>query len=255
MSKKKKYINNKFLEKIINNKLNSKAFNDITYNGLQIEGYSKIKTIITGVTACQILLDMSVKYHAQAIIVHHGYFWKNDPNYIHGFTRKRLKTILKNNINLYSWHLPLDAHLKLGNNAYIEKYLNICQKKIITPYLWSGNFKKTISGEKLYKRIISIFNKKPIYISSNKKKKISSVAWCSGKGQHFILKVIQKNIDCFITGEISEETTHYARESNIHFFSVGHHATETGGIQLLSNWLFKKYPYLNIKFINIENPA
>jgi dinuclear metal center YbgI/SA1388 family protein len=248
-------MKNKILEKIINKKLNSKSFNDVTYNGLQIEGCKKIKKIITGVTACQILLDISIKYQAQAVIVHHGYFWKNDPRHIYGFTRKRFKTILSNNINLYSWHLPLDAHLKLGNNAYIQKSLDIHRKNIITPYLWSGNFKKKISGKKLFKKIISIFKRKPIYINGNKNKKISSVAWCSGKGQHFILEVIKYKIDCFITGEISEETTHYARESNIHFFSVGHHATETGGIKLLSNWLSQKYPNLDIKFINVENPA
>ncbi|MCW5197703.1 Nif3-like dinuclear metal center hexameric protein [Buchnera aphidicola] len=248
-------MNNKLLEKIINKKLNSKSFHDSTYNGLQIEGCKKIKKIITGVTACQILLDISVKYRAEAIIVHHGYFWKNDPKCIHNFTRKRLQTILSNNINLYSWHLPLDAHLKLGNNAYIEKSLKIDKKKIITPYLWSGQFKNKISGKKLYKKIFSIFKRKPIYIPENTNKKISSIAWCSGKGQNLILKVIQHKIDCFLTGEISEETTHYARESNIHFFSIGHHASETGGIQLLSNWLSKKYQNLNIKFINVDNPA
>ncbi|CAL4321127.1 GTP cyclohydrolase 1 type 2 [Buchnera aphidicola (Periphyllus testudinaceus)] len=247
-------MKNTILEKIINKKLNSCKFKDSTYNGLQIEGCKNIKKIITGVTACQLLLNEAIKNKAQAIIVHHGYFWDNDPKCIRGFLRTRLKTILSNNINLYSWHLPLDANLKISNNFYIGKTLNINIKGTLNPYLWWGNFKNFISGKELYKKIYSIFKRKPIYIS-NTNKKIKSVAWCSGKGQKFIHKVLESNIDCFITGEISEETTHYARESNIHFFSAGHHATEIGGIKLLSKWLSINYTDLNIKFINIHNPV
>ncbi|CAL4321237.1 Nif3-like dinuclear metal center hexameric protein [Buchnera aphidicola] len=248
-------MNNQFLENLINTKLNSSFFNDCTYNGLQIEGCQEINKIITGVTACQILLQKAIFYNAQAIIVHHGYFWKNEPKYIKGYIKERLKTILLNNINLYSWHLPLDAHKKLGNNAYIAQVLNIIQKGYINPYLWWGMLKKPISGKKLFKKISKIFSKKPIYISGENNKKILNIAWCSGKGQKFIHEVIQRNIDCFITGEISEEITHYVRESNMHFFAVGHHATEIGGVQLLGEWLKSVDKKLDIKFINVDNPA
>ncbi|WP_343183349.1 Nif3-like dinuclear metal center hexameric protein [Buchnera aphidicola] len=248
-------MKNTILEKIINKKLNSFKFNDCVYNGLQIEGCSEVNNIITGVTASQLLLNKAIKYKADAIIVHHGYFWDNEPKYIKGFYRNRLKTILSNNINLYSWHLPLDAHSTISNNFYIGKILKINIKGMLNPYLWWGKFKNYIYGKKLYKIIYSIFNRKPIYIFGDKNKKISSVAWCSGKGQKFIHQVIKYKIDCFITGEISEETTHYARESNIHFFSAGHHATEIGGIKLLSKWLNSNYLDLNVKFININNPV
>jgi|UniRef100_A0A2S2Q144 dinuclear metal center YbgI/SA1388 family protein len=248
-------MKNEFLEKIINKKLNSSSFVDYTYNGLQIEGCSEVKKIITGVTACQILLEKAIFYKAQAIIVHHGYFWKNDPNYIKGYIRDRLKKILINDINLYSWHLPLDAHKELGNNAYLEKSLGIIRKGYINPYLWWGVLKRSVYGEKLFQIISKVFKKNPLYIPGKKNKKISKIAWCSGRGQKFIHEIIKLKISCFITGEISEETTHYARESKIHFFSAGHHATEIGGIKLLSKWLKSTYQDLDVKFININNPV
>lgn len=246
-------MKNTLLEEIINKKLKTKYYKDFTYNGLQIEGCSNVKKIITGVTSCKLLLEQAVFHKAHAVIVHHGIFWDNSPKNIQGFMRKRLKIILLNNINLYSWHLPLDANLEIGNNSYIEKILKINRLGKLNNFVWWGNFSHSISGEILYKKIFSLFKKKPIHIPA--KKRIFSVAWCSGKGQKFIHEVIKNNIDCFITGEISEETTHYARESNIHFFSVGHHATEKGGIKLLGKWLSNTYKELDVKFINIENPA
>jgi len=135
-------MKNFLLEEIINKKLSSDKYDDIVPNGLQIEGDHIVKKIIIGVTACQNLLDVAVSHGANAIIVHHGYFWQKESRYIHNMKRKRLKTILSNNINLYSWHLPLDIHPELGNNAQIGKKLNICIKGNILPYVLWGEFKK-----------------------------------------------------------------------------------------------------------------
>lgn len=110
-------MNHYELETLINQQLDSHSFSDYAPNGLQVEGRSEIKTIITGVTACQALLDEAVARQADAIIVHHGYFWKSEPAAIKGMKRRRLRTLLANDINLYGWHLPLDAHPELGNNA------------------------------------------------------------------------------------------------------------------------------------------
>lgn len=130
------------LEKIINKKLNSNAFHDFAPNGLQIEGIKNIKKIITGVSACQELLNKAVKMNASAIIVHHGYFWNNSERTIKGIHKKRLYTIMSNNINLYSWHLPLDAHPQLGNNVQIAKKLDINIKGYLLPMVPWGIFKK-----------------------------------------------------------------------------------------------------------------
>lgn len=247
-------MENFLLEKIINKKLLSNQYNDIVPNGLQIEGEKIIKKIVTGVTACQELLDKALFCHANAIIVHHGYFWKKEPKCIHNMKRKRLKTILSNNINLYSWHLPLDIHPKLGNNAQIAKKLNISIQGNILPYVFWGTLKSKINPFYFCKKIETIFKKKPIHIYENAPNYISRIAWCSGKGQNFIKQAYDFKVDAFLTGEISEETMHCSKELGIHFFSIGHHATEKDGIKSLGEWLNSKYN-LDVTFIDIDNPA
>jgi dinuclear metal center YbgI/SA1388 family protein len=246
-------MENFLLEKIINKELSSDEYNDVVPNGLQIEGEKTVKKIITGVTACQDLLDKALSYHCNTIIVHHGYFWKRESQYIHNMKRKRLKTILYNNINLYSWHLPLDIHPTLGNNAQIAKKLNICIKGHILPYLLWGILKDNINAFDFAKKIEKKYEKKPIHIYENAPLYISRIAWCSGRGQNFIKKAYNFGIDAFLTGEISEETTHIAKELGIHFFSIGHHATEKDGIKSLGKWLNNKYD-LDVTFVDIYNP-
>ncbi|ACL30109.1 Nif3-like dinuclear metal center hexameric protein [Buchnera aphidicola str. APS (Acyrthosiphon pisum)] len=247
-------MNNFLLEDIINKKLLSNQYQDTVPNGLQIEGTEIVKKIITGVTACQALLDKALFYNADTLIVHHGYFWKNESKYIHNMQRQRLKTILSHNINLYSWHLPLDVHPKLGNNAQIAKKLNIDIQGSILPYVLWGTTKNKMTGFEFANKIERKFKKYPIHLYENAPLYISRVAWCSGRGQGFIKKACAFGIDAFLTGEISEETTHIAKELGIHFFSLGHHATEKDGVKSLGEWLQRKYD-LCVDFIDIYNPA
>ncbi|WP_340147683.1 Nif3-like dinuclear metal center hexameric protein [Buchnera aphidicola] len=247
-------MNNRKLENLINKKLKSKNYKDQIFNGLQIEGQSQIKKIITGVTASKKLINIAIKKKAQAIIVHHGYFWNNKKIIIDKITKNRLRLIFSKNINLYCWHLPLDLHKKLGNNTQLGKKLNIIIKGKISSYVWWGILKKKISGIKFCKKIFDKFNRKPLYIHDNIKSKIKKIGWCSGKGQKFIDQAIKFGVDAYLTGEVSEETTHSAIESKIHFFSIGHHASEIGGIKSLSKWIKKKVQ-INIEFINIPNPV
>ncbi|WWO98731.1 MAG: Nif3-like dinuclear metal center hexameric protein [Candidatus Dasytiphilus stammeri] len=243
------------LEKLINKQLNSANFHDYVPNGLQVTGREEIKIIITGVTACQALLDQAVSNHADAIIVHHGYFWKNELPLIQGIKRQRLKTLLLNDINLYSWHLPLDAHPKLGNNAQLAKILDIKVQGEIVPFLCWGTFLQPLTSEALIKRITAKLGRIPLYFADNQAPSlISSVAWCTGGGQKFINEAANFCVDAFITGEASESTIHSARENKLHFFAAGHHATERGGIQALTKWLEKNYNF-NITFIDIYNPV
>lgn len=248
-------MNNFFLENIINKKLNHTLYqNDYSPNGLQIEGKSNIKRIITGVTACQKLINVGIYLKVDAIIVHHGYFWKNESKRILGMKRERIKKILTNNINLYSWHLPLDVNNNFGNNVGFSKILNIKIKGKIFPFgLW-GIFKEKIKPDILIQIISKKYKKKPFYYGPTGPKYINRVAWCSGKGQNLISKSLKFNIDAFLTGEVSEETIHIAEENNIHFFSLGHHVTEIYGIKMLGKWLSKIDKSLFVKFININNP-
>lgn len=246
-------MNNFNLEKIINKKLKVHMFQDYAPNGLQIEGSKNIKKIVTGVSACQDLLDQAVKLNATAIIVHHGYFWNNTEKIIKNIQRTRLKTIISNNINLYSWHLPLDAHTELGNNAHIAKKLNIKIQGYLLPLVPWGTFDNGISGKELFSKIKKKYNRTPFYENPKYNSKIFKIAWCSGKGQSFINKIDLFNLDAFLTGEVSEETIYIARENSLHFFSIGHHASERDGIIALGNWLTDNYN-LDITFIDTNNP-
>ncbi|XBC38476.1 MAG: Nif3-like dinuclear metal center hexameric protein [Buchnera aphidicola (Melaphis rhois)] len=246
-------MKNTILEKIINDKLNSLKYNDYIPNGLQIEGVSEVNKVITGVTACQELLDVAVKRQAQAVIVHHGYFWKNNERTIKGMLKNRIKTILENNINLYCWHLPLDFHPELGNNIQIGKILNIKLKGYILPLVPWGVFKKKVTEKEIVKIIKNKFKRVPFHYKHKASKIIHKVAWCSGKGQSFINSVAEFGVDAFLTGEVSEETIHVARENNLHFFSIGHHVSECGGIIALTNWI-NNTCNLDVTFINVYNP-
>ncbi|MGD6858626.1 MAG: Nif3-like dinuclear metal center hexameric protein [Enterobacteriaceae bacterium] len=246
-------MNNIKLEYIINKKLRSDTIEDYTFNGLQIEGKKNINKIVTGVTACQKLLNVAVKKKADAIIVHHGYFWKNESKVVRGIKRNRFKTILSNNINLYAWHLPLDLHPKLGNNYQLAKILEINIKNVLDNFLFVGNLKERTNRFIFKKRIEKIFKKKIIYFHYNKKKKIKNVALCTGAGQNLLNKIDEKKIDTFITGEVGEQTMHLSKEKKINFYSLGHHDTEIWGILSLSNWLKKKLK-IDVEFVNIKNP-
>lgn len=247
-------MNHYELENIVNQQLNSGAFSDYAPNGLQVEGRTEVKTLITGVTASQALVDEAVARNADAILVHHGYFWKSEPAVIKGMKRNRLRALLANDINLYGWHLPLDAHPTLGNNAQLAKLLDIEVKGEVQPLVFWGELATPLSGEALAQRIEEKLGRTPLHCGDNAPAQIRRVAWCSGGGQGFIDSAAAFGADAYITGEVSEQTIHSAREQGIHFFAAGHHATERGGIKALGEWLASEHG-LDVTFIDIPNPA
>jgi len=247
-------MNHYELENIVNQQLNSGAFSDYAPNGLQVEGRTEVKTLITGVTASQALVDEAVARNADAILVHHGYFWKSEPAVIKGMKRNRLRALLANDINLYGWHLPLDAHPTLGNNAQLAKLLDIEVKGEVQPLVFWGELTTPLSGEALAQRIEEKLGRTPLHCGDNAPAQIRRVAWCSGGGQGFIDSAAAFGVDAYITGEVSEQTVHSAREQGLHFFAAGHHATERGGIKALGEWLASEHG-LDVTFIDIPNPA
>jgi len=247
-------MNHYELENIVNQQLNSSAFSDYAPNGLQVEGRAEVKNLITGVTASQALVDEAVARNADAILVHHGYFWKSEPAVITGMKRNRLRALLANDINLYGWHLPLDAHPQLGNNAQLAKLLDIEVKGEVQPLVFWGELATPLSGEALAQRIEQRLGRTPLHCGDHAPAQIRRVAWCSGGGQGFIDSAAAFGVDAYITGEVSEQTIHSAREQGIHFFAAGHHATERGGIKALGEWLAEQHG-LDVTFIDIPNPA
>lgn len=255
-------LNNLELEQIIDQKLNSNAIADYAPNGLQVEGRQTVKKIITGVTATLPLIEKAIEKQADAILVHHGYFWKSENPCIRGMKGKRIKQLLVNDINLYGYHLPLDIHPELGNNARLAQQLGIVElagleDKPNSIPVW-GTLETAVSAQELAQRLEQILQRKPIvcdeFVADYPQKMIKTVSICTGGGQGYIDLAAAKGIDAFISGEISEQTTHSAREQGIYYFACGHHATERDGIKALGEWLAKEYG-LSVEFIDIDNPA
>lgn len=230
---------------------------DYCPNGLQVEGCEQITRVVTGVTASQALLDAAVEDNADAIIVHHGYFWRGEDATIRGMRKRRLATLLKADINLLAYHLPLDIHPELGNNAQLAQLLEIQVEgalEINNPQsvAMRGRFAQALDAQTLASRIEERLGRKPLVEASNKP--INTVAWCTGGGQSFIDMAAEQGIDAFITGEVSEQTIHVARECGIAFFAAGHHATERYGAKALGEHLAAELG-LQVRFIDIANPA
>lgn len=228
-------------------------------NGLQVEGRSEIQRIITGVTASQALIEVGIAERADALLVHHGYFWSSDPKVICGMQRQRLKRLLTHDINLLAYHLPLDIHPSLGNNAQLANLLGI---DIIGPIAGVspegvalyGELPVAMGGSALADQIERQLGRKPLHCDDGAPHLIKRVAWCTGAGQRFLLPAAEHGVDAFITGEVSEQTIHIAREMGLHFYAIGHHASERYGIHALGAWLAQQHGLL-VRFIDIANPA
>lgn len=252
-------MNNLKLEAVLNKLLSPHLIKDYCPNGLQVEGKSEVKKVITGVTACQALIDRAIEEKADAILVHHGYFWKGEPAEIRGMKFRRIKALIENGINLYAYHLPLDVHPELGNNAKLAELLEIevlggmeeGNPQSVSVY---GQFEQPLTGEELASRLSIALHREPLHIGDNAPAEIKTIGWCTGGGQDFIELAAHKGLDAFISGEISERTVHTARELGIHYFSAGHHATERYGILSLGEWLADEHD-LDVRFIDIDNPV
>lgn len=252
-------MNHLELEKILNQFLKPHLIKDYCPNGLQIEGRSEVKKIVTGVTACQDLIDAAIESKADAILVHHGYFWRGESESIRGMKYQRIKSLIENGINLYAYHLPLDIHPQVGNNAQLGQLLGLYDIQTLeegNPHsvaVW-GKLNTEISIEEFSERIAKQLNRKPLHIPCAGKSSIQRVGWCTGGGQDYIQLAADRGLDAFISGEISERTTFVAREQNIHYFAAGHHATERYGVKALGEWLATNYN-VRVEFIDIDNPV
>jgi dinuclear metal center YbgI/SA1388 family protein len=242
--------NQKKLSDYCDKYLNVSKFSDYAPNGLQIEGKSEIKNIISGVSANQDLIDRAIDEKTDALFVHHGFFWKGEDHCITGIKKNRIKALLDNNINLFAYHLPLDAHSEVGNNIQLAKRFGIQNPTPIGDTLvWQGEINTTLADFSI--TIEQSLDRKPL-IFGDQGRVLKRVAWCSGGAQTYIEHAIKINADCFITGEISEQTPAIAKENNIAFISAGHHATERYGVQALCQHLSDKFN-LQHQFIDINN--
>jgi dinuclear metal center YbgI/SA1388 family protein len=246
----------------LNELLSPHLVKDYCPNGMQVEGKGDIHHIVTGVTASQALIDAAISLKADAIVVHHGYFWKNEPYPIVGIKKRRIAALLEHNINLFAYHLPLDIHPSLGNNAQLAKVLGLTKVSAVSHIspqgiVMQGDLSTAMGHQELSQKIGKALTRDVLSVGN--KSQIQRLAWCTGGGQGYIDELINADssdakIDAFISGEISEQTTHSARELGIDFYAAGHHATERYGIKALGEYLAETFD-VKVSFVDIDNPA
>ena len=246
---------------LLDQELQPGLFKDYCPNGIQVDASrspdAPVKKIITGVTACQALIDQAVVLQADAILVHHGYFWRGEDAVITGSKRRRIETLLTNHISLVAYHLPLDGHPTLGNNTELARLMgwNVVggMEPGARPVGNWGTTGRELSLAELGQELANTLRREPLLIAGGEHP-IRTIAWCTGAAQGMIDKALNLGVDAFVSGEISESTVHFARENGIHYISAGHHATERYGVQALARWLHDEIG-VEHQFVDIDSPV
>lgn len=242
------------LEARLNQLLEPARFKDYGPNGLQVEGRSEVRHLVCGVTASLALIDAAIAAGADAILVHHGLFWRGQDGRVTGWMKQRLARLIRHDVNLFAYHLPLDAHATLGNNAQLGARLG-----------WTADgrfgdqdlgFTAAIEATDLaaLKAQLRASLGRDVVAVPGDGRPLRRAAWCSGGAQGYFEAAIAAGADVFVTGEISEPQAHYARETGVAFIAAGHHATERYGVQGVAARVAQDLG-LSWQFIDVDNPA
>lgn len=232
-------------------------FNDYCPNGLQVQGREHIRCLVSGVTASMALIDAAIEKKADAILVHHGFFWKSEDQRIVGMKHRRIAKLLAHEINLFAYHLPLDAHPTMGNNAQLAAKLGIHVDGGMEPGDLPvgniGHLPEPMTAQDFARRVAECLGREPL-LEAVGDHLIRRIAWCTGGAQSYIDKAAALGMDAYLTGEVSEPTIHSAREQGVHFIAAGHHATERYGAKAVGNYMAATHG-LEHHFVDINNPA
>ncbi len=243
-------------------RLQPERFRDYCPNGLQVQGRDTIGHIVTGVTASQALIDAAIAQQADALLVHHGWFWKNEDPTIRGPKHRRLSAVLAAGLNLFAYHLPLDAHPKWGNNAQLARVLGwqadlgpegqplCCGPEGL---VWLGRPAQPCTAGELATHVAARLGREPLLVG-DPARPVRRLAWCTGAAQGMIEHAVAAGADCYLSGEISEPTVHWARETGCAYLAAGHHATERYGVQALGAAIQTQLG-VQCTFIDIDNPV
>ncbi|MGN7611117.1 Nif3-like dinuclear metal center hexameric protein [Magnetococcales bacterium HHB-1] len=245
------------VEFFLNQQLECARYSDYCPNGVQVRGERPIRRVAGGVSACMALFEEALTWQADLILVHHGFFWKGDSKVIEGNLKKRLAFLLKHEITLMAYHLPLDAHPKWGNNKQIFKKLGLINEKPFGVYQGKTiGFQGSYAGGRDFNAVKSdmqnLFGGQMLALPFGPER-VERVAICSGAAPELIREAKACGADLYLTGEATEHVYHFAREEGIHFIAAGHHRTETWGVRALLDVLKNEFA-LKTRFINIENP-
>jgi dinuclear metal center YbgI/SA1388 family protein len=250
------------LQEWLHNALQVAVFKDYCPNGLQVEGKARIGRLACAVTASRYTIERAIDEKADALLVHHGLFWRNDDPSVVGLLRGRLAPALKAGLNIFAYHLPLDAHPEWGNNVQLAHMLgwsplfaSPAQPVSKGSLVWLGELKKPESAAVLSARVARRLGRTPtLVVPAGFEENIKRLAWCTGGAQGYLPEAAAAGAQLYLSGEISEPTTHLARELGVVFCAAGHHATERYGVQALTAQLASNFA-LDTWFIDEHNPA
>ncbi len=243
------------LHNYISSLLETDRFRDYCPNGMQVEGRAEIRRIATGVTGSQQVLEAATKWGADALLVHHGYFWRSEDAAITGIKKRRIAHLLRHDVSLLAYHLPLDAHAELGNNAQLAKRMGFVEQGrfgeqgiaahgLLTQQQTLGHLAHELAAR---------LQRAP-QVVGEPGKSVNRIAWCTGAAQGYFAEAIALGVDAFLTGEISEQSVHLAQETGVAFIAAGHHATERYGIQALGEHLAAQFG-LEHRFFDQDVPV
>ena len=232
------------LEHDLRELLDQARMSDYCPNGLQLEGKPRIQRLLTGVTASKALIDLAVELNADAILVHHGLMWKGDPQVVTGFRKDRLQAALAHNLNVFAYHLQLDKHPELGNNAQLGKMLGWPSSRVVGEkgLIHMGELDAPLSLQQLVDKVAKVLGHRvQVEGADDPARLIRSVAWCTGGAPGYVEEAALNGADLYLTGELSEPAVHVARECSVSLLGAGHHATERCGVKALGEWIENRY--------------
>lgn len=230
-------------------------YRDYSPNGLQVEGRAEVRRVLCGVTASQALLDRAVADACDAVIVHHGYFWRGEDGRVTGIRKRRLATLLGHDISLLAYHLPLDGHPQLGNNAQLGALAGWSGEGRFgeQDLAWIGRPQTVLAAAEIARALSARLGREAMLVGDGSRL-VRRVAWCTGGAQGYFEQAIAAGADLYVSGEISEQTVHLARESGVPYVAAGHHATERYGIRALAGHLRERCG-LDAIFVDLDNPV
>lgn len=231
-------------------------FRDYGPNGLQVEGKADVRSLVSGVTASRAFIEAAIAQKADAILVHHGLFWRGHDGRLTGWLKARVELLMAHGVNLYAYHLPLDAHAQYGNNAQFGARLElVADGRFGEQDLgFIGAPSQPLSAQALSALLAERLGRTPVMVEGRDGASLRRVAWCTGGAQGYFEAAIAAGADAYITGEISEPQAHLARETGVAFFACGHHASERYGAPALGAHLAETFGLAH-QFIEIDNPA
>ncbi|HYC44742.1 MAG TPA: Nif3-like dinuclear metal center hexameric protein [Burkholderiales bacterium] len=243
------------LDAYLDRYLDVARFRDYCPNGLQVEGRATVERVVSGVTASIALIEAAIAAQADAVLVHHGYFWRGEDARIIGTRRRRIALLVRHDINLYAFHLPLDAHADVGNNAALARVLdfNVLGRFGEQDLGFHGELRAAATLAELAADVEARLGRTPLVIGEPSRP-VRRIAWCTGAAQGYLEDAVRLGVDAYLSGEISEQTVHLARESGVGFISAGHHATERYGVQALGAHIAERFG-LDHRFVDIDNPV